>query len=148
MADHPLELLLARCEEALATVQVANGYRTDAGSVVTTEPASLSDQDAPAVSLCVYLDQVGRPSDPAQREHGWLTDLIVVGKRAHAIDQAQQGSIDLLVDIERAMATRVDFPRGGQAPRFQEAKFITRLEGLPWVGVVIRYSAHIARPRA
>jgi hypothetical protein len=148
MADPQAKQLLDACEAVLATVLVANGFYTDAGQVVTTEPAQLSDDTAPALALCVYLEGIERPADPAQRDHGWLVNLVVIGKRAHGANLAQQRQIELLADIERAMTDRSAYPQGIQAPRFQEAKFINRVEGLPWVGVAIRYSAHIARPRA
>jgi hypothetical protein len=132
----------------LGEISVANGYHTDAGAQVTGEPERVFAEDAPATMLCAYLDAVGKPTDPALRTVGWLADVIVVAKRSVAADGRQQGQVELLEDIERAMAERKGWPAGASAPTFQEAKFINRAEGLPWVGVAVRYSSHLTRPRA
>lgn len=148
MADPLAQGLLDACETNLATILVANGFRTDAGEVVTTEPQQLIDNADVALGLCVYLDGLERPTDPSMRTHGWRANLMVIGKRKVEVDARQAGQVELLEDIERAMAPRRGWPVGMTAPVFEEAKFINRAEGLPWVGVVVRYSAHIARPRA
>lgn len=144
----PAQLLLTRAVEVLGTIRTDDGYQTDAGAEVTTEPARLFDEDAPAEFICVYLDLVERPNEPAVRNTGWMANLVVIGRRRADADERQGAQIALLEDIERAMAVRAGWPVGVQAPVFQQAKFINRAEGTTWVGVAVGYSAHITRPRA
>lgn len=132
----------------LGAIRSADGYNSDIGQVVTSEPAALFTEDAGTEMVCAYVDLLEQPTDPAIRNSGWLAHLVVVAKSTSGQDERQARQIELLEDVERAMAGRADWPAGMRPPVFQEAKFINRAEGLPWVGVAVRYSSLITRPRA
>ncbi len=131
----------------MGTILIAGGFYTDAGANVSSEPARVFDADAPAEMIAVYLDIAERPTEAAHQNSGWLVNMVIIGKRRASADGLQAAQLEILEDIERAMAPRSGWPAGISAPKFQEAKFINRAEGLTWVGVAVRYTALIARPR-
>jgi hypothetical protein len=136
--------LIAAVKTCLQSILVSGGYYTDAGANVTLEPSQ--EPDSSSALLCVFLDGTTQPTDPAVRRIGRQVSIMVVGKITADQDSAQQKQHELLADIERAMSNQQkQFPLGGQYPFFEEAKFINRVEGLPWVGVAVRYNAHITR---
>lgn len=147
MADKAQELIDAVIAR-LQNVLVANGYSRDFGLNVTDEPEALFETDAPDEMVCAYIDLLEKPSDPAMRNVGRLTHVAVVVKGTAGQGNRQASQVAMLADMDRVMADRTGWPTGVTAPEFQEAKFINRAEGLPWVGVAIRYSSHITRPRA
>lgn len=138
-------LLLESFQRCLASITIADSYRTDAGANITLEPNQEPGEDRKPL-LCAFTDAIDRPQDPAIRRTGKQISLMVVAKIPCDLDDAQILQHYLLEDIEKAMTGRYEvFGAGEQYPQFQEARFINRIDGLAWVGVAVRYVAHLTR---
>lgn len=134
--------LLAAFETCLQAITVANGFNTDAGTVVTREPAQVPDEQGSV--LAVVLESMRRPEDPAIRGAGFMVNVAVLAKVGTGMNNAQQRLHELIDDIQRAMTDRRDqFPVGAQYPRFLEARVIPPAEGMKWIGADVRFSAHV-----
>lgn len=144
MADPKTWDLTAAFVTCLQSVTVANGYHTNAGQYVTREPSQIPATQ-PAL-LAVAVESVQRATDPAAvRTHNLVT-VIVLGKVATGMDDAQLRLHQLMADIEAAFYDRRDvFPVGIQYPRFIEARVILPVEGMKWIGAEARFTTHVPK---
>lgn len=136
---------LGRVVAMLGQIRVANGYRTDAGLLVTREPAQ-SELDDPA-RIVVLMDALRAPEDPAMRKIGVQIVIAIVGQVPKGLDDAQLRMHQLADDIHRCMGNRAlqvqHFAPGGEwpIPQFLESSVVPPAEGLNWIGAAARYTA-------
>ena len=144
MSLHTWEYI-GRIVSLLGNITVANGYNTNAGLVVTREPAQIELQDPERI--VVLLDAMRAPEDPAMRKIGLQLVIAVVGQVKTGIDDTQLRMHKVAADIHRAMsdtALRVaHFAPGNEwpVPQFIESSVVPPSEGMKWVGAAARYSA-------
>lgn len=139
--------LLAVVAANLRRIKREDGYQTDVGLYVTTEPTQVQD-DAAAVVAVLIEGQV-RATDPAVVRTHRLTTLAVVVK-AQADDTRQaMALVDAMTDdVEAAMDERQPaYVPGIQNPQFASMEPLVPEPGSRWVGAVLRYSTHLPRPR-
>lgn len=128
----------------LQRIRKADGYLTDAGSLVTLEPLPvLSEDDAPFIA--VLWSRQERATDPARVQHARLTTVQVICKVPSAIGSAKALLDDMVTDIETALERQyAGFPRGYEFPKFRAAEPLTPANPADgWTGVLITLSGHI-----
>lgn len=136
---------LGRVATMLGNIRIANGYHTDAGLVVTREPAQI-ELDDPA-RIVVMMDGVRAPEDPAMRKIGVQFVIAIVGQVPKSLDNTQLRMHQLNHDIHRCMADRAlqvqHFAPGGEwpIPQFLESSVVPPAEGMNWIGAAARYTA-------
>lgn len=136
---------LGRVVAMLGQIRVANGYRTDAGLLVTREPGQ-SELHDPA-RIVVLMDALRAPEDPAMRKIGVQIVIGIVGQVPKGLDDAQLRMHQLADDIHRCMGNRAlqvqHFAPGGEwpIPQFQESSVVPPAEGMNWIGAAARYTA-------
>ena len=146
MADAPLTLqIVQRIAELLAEVTVANGWRTDIGLHVSTEPVQLDDDQA--LGAVVYLAGI-RPADKsttAQPERS--LEVVVDAYVGVGLDNAQALQHAVYDDVERCFSgLRLSVP-GALPLTVGAANFIPRSDDMATAGVQIVISA-LYRPMA
>ena len=112
---------LGRVVAMLGHIRVANGYHTDAGLLVTREPAQ-SELDDPA-RIVVLLDSTRQSDNAAARCVGLQLVLAIVGQ----------------------VPKTLDFAPGGEwpIPQFIESSVVPPAEGMNWIGAAARYTATV-----
>lgn len=132
-------------EIVLRRVTVANGYNTDAGLTVTTEPAQMDAELVDQARLCVLVARQERPTDPAMRDRGRLTTLLIAAQLPTGLDDHQARLDEIVADVEAVMdkPSMADFPPGWQWPRYVSMEPGQPRPGLPWNGALITYQTHI-----
>ena len=134
--------LVAAIAGCLGEIKVADGYNTDAGHWVTTEPGQIDDED-PGV-LAVVIERQVRSVKPAVSKTHRLTTVALILKVPHAQDAAQTTIDAAIEDVEHAMARRQQrFPAGISYPEYVEMLPIPAAQGMGWVGAVIRYESDV-----
>jgi hypothetical protein len=142
MANPRTWQLLAAMEAGLGRIQTANGFHSDAGLHVTREPAQIPDTDAGLIAL--VLEGLQRATDSGVGRHGRLATVVVIGKVPITQDNAQARAHELLEDIEGCFETqRGAFGVGLEWPKFLEGKPLPPVDGVQWVGVEARFTAHV-----
>ena len=139
----PRAIDLGHVADCLRRIRKADGYSTDAGLLVTLEPApKLAEDDAPFVTV-VWSRQT-RPTDPALARVKRLTNVDIVAKVPAHYDEAQE-QLDLIVqDIEDALrAQQYRFPTGYEFPQYQSAVPLIADPAAGWVGAVVSVTGHI-----
>ena len=138
---------LGRVASQLGHIRTVNGYRTNAGLLVTREPEQ-SELDDPA-RIIVLLDGMRQPEDPAMRGIGLQFVVAIVGQVPKSLNNAQQRMHELADDIHRCMGNRQlqmqHFAPGGEwpIPKFLESSVVPPAEGMNWTGVAARYNATV-----
>ena len=126
----------------LARITIADGYATDAGTVVTGEPGQIAE-DATA-ALAVIIESQTRATDPAVIKTHRLTTFAVIAKVPAAQSNAQARLDLILDDVERAMADQqFRYPERISFPQYQSMQPVVAEPGQGWVGAVLRYTSHI-----
>lgn len=139
MAELRTWQLLADVEACLAQITVANGFHTDAGQNVTREPEQIPE-DSGAV-LAVVLEGLAPATQPGISRTHRLATVAIVGKLA---GRDQERLHQLIQDIELSLLDKTTgFGPGRSSPTFVSATPIPPAEGIPWVGVTVRYAAHV-----
>lgn len=146
MDDAPLTLqIVRRIAELLAQVTVANGWRTNIGQHVDTEPVQLEDDQA--LGAVVYLGAI-RPGDKtttSQPER--VLEVVVDAYIGVALDDAQALQHAVYDDVERCF-TGLKLSVPGALPlTVGAANFIPRTDDMATAGVQIVISATY-RPKA
>lgn len=135
--------LLEAVQTCLQRISQANGYATDAGALVTLEPAPVVAEDGNEFVAVVWNRQT-RASDPALIRMYRLTELQIIAKVPATLQDAQARVDAIADDIERAMAERyADFPQRIQFPQYQSAEPFSGPITASWVGVTFTYTSHI-----
>lgn len=139
----PRTVLRQAIAQVLSQITTANGYNTDAGQYVTTEPEQVN-ADAGCVLAAIIGKQV-RPTEPAMRNAGRLTDVVVIAKVPAALGQAQARLDAIVQDIEAAMDRGAipSYPNGWQWPRYVSCEPIKTEPGMGWTGALLTYQTHI-----
>lgn len=120
----------------LQEVTVANGYRTDAGNDVRTEPWR-GELEAPRITL--YCGHALRGDQRNEREF----DLIVEVAVPVAMATAQETLVAAEEDIEQALDRFL--PVGGTPLEFEESIFLDKPDGLAVMAVQMGYSTRYRR---
>ena len=131
-------------KDVLSIITTANGFNTDAGLNVTTEPAQIPGTLTEPV-LALLIEKQQRPADAAAVARTRLTTLIVAVRVPADLDEAQDRLDDVISDVEAAMdrPSMERFPVGVQWPRYVGVDFGQPLAGLGWNGALITYQTHI-----
>jgi hypothetical protein len=147
----PVYDYLQLIKTVLAEIRTANGYQTDLGALVSLEDTQQLDDDG--ARLVLMQDTLGRSTDPAIRGAGYRLQFAVVAQHPRSggdtqlrLHRAQSDVIRCLSDLALLSAT---FKTAGVSlpfPQFEESVMASQVEGMAWVGVAVRYSAHL-RPR-
>lgn len=139
----PRATYLSTIADCLRRITQANGYATNAGALVTLEPApALAEDEAPFVTAVWSRQQ--RPAEPAVARTHRATTVDIVAKVPARFDAAQH-QLDLIVgDIERALQDQqFRFPNGYQFPQYQSAEPLAAAAAAGWVGAVITVTGNI-----
>lgn len=139
--------LLGAVKANLQRIKRADGYQTDVGLYVTTEPTQAQDDTAAVVA--VLIERQVRATDPAVvRTHRLTTVAIVVKAQADDPREAMALVDAMSDDVEAAMDDRrFTYASGIQFPQFTEMEPLVPEPGSRWVGTVLRYATHIPRPK-
>ncbi len=138
---------IGRIVSLLGNITVSNGYYTNAGLVVTREPAQIELDDPERI--VVLLDSMRQPEDPAMRKIGLQLVVAIVGQVKKDLTNPQLRMHQLATDIHRAMgdhALRVaHFAPGNEwpVPQFIESSVVPAAEGMNWIGAAARYTATV-----
>lgn len=138
--------LLDKVKTHLQGITTANGFASNVGPAATLEPAQIPD--AAGTALAVAMDSLARAEDPALKAVGHLFRFAIYAKVGTGQNDAQQKLHQLIADVTARMADKPallpTLPAGTQFPTFVEASVIPPVEGMKWIGAVVRYSAHIS----
>lgn len=139
----PRARLLASFVTCLQSITLANGYHTNAGQWVTTEPGQV-DTAAPG-ALAVVIDRQARAERSGFANSHRLTEVLVIAKVPAAMGEVQAGLDSLLSDIERAVESQLALFSNNNAepPQYVEMQPIPPAANEPWTGAAIRYRCHI-----
>lgn len=138
----PRETYVAAVADCLRQIRRANGYNTDAGLYVTTEPAPRVDSDQ--AFIAVGWTSQRRPEDAAKRRTHRQTDIGVVAKIKAAAAESQAALDAIVADIERAMdGQQARFPVSYDYPQYVSAEPLGAAFGAGWVGVTLTYTGLI-----
>jgi len=138
---------IGRIVSLLGNITVANGYHTNAGLLVTREPAQIELDDPERI--VVLLDSMRQPEDPAMRKLGLQLVVAIVGQVKKDLTNPQLRMHQMAADIHRAMgdhALRVAHFAPGQewpVPQFIESSVVPAAEGMNWIGAAARYTATV-----
>ena len=125
----------------LARITIADGYATDAGTVVTGEPGQIAE-DATA-ALAVIVESQSRATEPAVVRTHRVTTVAVIAKVPAAQGNAQARLDLVLDDVDRAMADQqFRYPERITFPQYQSMQPVIAEPGQGWVGAVLRYTSH------
>lgn len=142
MADSPRKVYLSALADCLRRIRKADGYATDAGEMVTLEPAPKLADNAPFITP-VWSRQA-RATDPAVLRTTRATTVDIIAKVPAVYTRAQEALDEIVADIERALEDqRFRFPVGYQFPQYQSAEPIAAAAADGWVGVVVTVAGHI-----
>lgn len=137
--------LLEKVRDHLQGITTANGFASNVGPAATLEPAQIPNEAGAA--LAVAMDSLARAEDPALKAVGHLFRFAVFAKVGTGQNDAQQKLHQLIADVTARMADKAvllpTLPPGTQFPTFVEASVVPPVEGMKWIGAVVRYSAHI-----
>ena len=138
-------------QTALAVIRTSNGYLTDLGANVLLEDTQQLDDEG--ARLVVLQDTLTRPQDPAVRGGGRVR-FVVVAQHPRGPADAQMRLHRAQADVIRCLtdtnALRPIFQPGGVPypfPQFEESIFASQVDGLAWIGVAVRFTAHLRFPR-
>lgn len=139
----PRSTLLAAIAECLARIQIADGFNTDAGDVVTLEPGPVNAEDSAAVVTVVWVRQE-RATEPQPRSKR-LTTIAIEVKLPATVTTREDWIDKATADVERAMADQqFRFPEGYEFPKYQSAEPLFGPQAAAgWVGVRLTYTSHI-----
>lgn len=144
MNNSPREDLIDAIAGILADIRQANGYLTDAGLVVTSEP---TPQLAEVASACVFVvwSRQERASEAALVRTHRLTTVEVIAKVPAGYEDAQAQLDAITTDVEAAMDRRQGaFPPGYQYPQYRSAEpVVPQSSAVGWIAVSITYTSHI-----
>lgn len=126
----------------LARITIANGYATDAGTIVTGEPGQIGEEAIAA--LAVYVESQTRATEPAVVRTHRLTTVAIIAKVPAAQGNAQERLDLILDDVEKAMADQqFRYPHGISTPQYQSMQPVIAEPGKGWIGAVFRYTTHL-----
>lgn len=144
----PVYAYLQLVATALAHIRVTNGYNTDLGA-----RASVEDDQQPYTDggrIVVLQTAFARSQDPAMRGAGRRIEFNVIAQYGRDLSDAQLRLHRAQDDIERCLLNkdhlRTVFLAGSADrpfPQFEESVMASKVEGLDWVGVAVRYSAQL-----
>lgn len=142
MADpaRPWQILLATADR-LRTISVANGYRTDVGADVRTEPSRFEPEDGPRITL--YTGGVVRPDDArsrGEREFGFVVEALM----PVALANAQELVTAAAEDIEDALLDPLPLPEALPLT-FEESLFLERPDGVPCMAAQLMFRTRFRR---
>lgn len=144
MAEPTSLTLLKAMELCLQSIQVANGYHTDAGNYVTLEPHQVPESQGALIALVIESKDAAT-AQAVRQTHRQVTAIAVI-KVATDVDAAQERIHELMDDVEQAFERRhAVFPNGYTYPAFVDAKPITPAEGMAWVGAQVRFTSHVPK---
>ena len=136
----------------LAEIRTANDYLTDLGAHVSLEDVQQLDDDG--ARIVVMQDTLAKPSDPAMRGNGKRVVFAVVAQHPRGTGDTQLRLHRAQADVIRCLSDenllRTKFQAAGAAlqfPQFEESVMASQVDGMAWIGVAVRYSAHLRLPR-
>ena len=133
---------LGHVADCLRRIRKADGYNTDAGALVTLEPAPKLASDAAFITV-VWSRQV-RATDQAVVRVSRSTTVDIIAKVPAAFTDAQGALDEIVADIEQALVDQqYRFPVGYQFPQYQSAEPLAAAAADGWVGVVVTVAGHI-----
>jgi len=142
MADSPRKVYLGHIADCLRRITKAAGYNTDAGALVTLEPAPKVADDAAFVT--VVWEGQARATDAAVARTHRATTVNIVAKVPATFTNAQSVLDAITQDIEQALADQqYRFPTGYQFPQYQSARPEAAAAADGWVAVVVVVTGHI-----
>lgn len=139
----PRATYLASIVECLQRIKLVDDYNTDAGYLVTREPAP-NIGEAEAEFIAVTWAKQQRATDPAVTRTHRLTTVEILAK-VPAKSGEGQGLLDHIVgDIEKALADQqFRYPVGYEFPKYQSAEPMAAHPAAGWIGVVVTVTGHI-----
>ena len=148
MADPKPWLIVLALQSQLQGITVANGYRTDAGNAVWTEPAQRNSSVALGISIATqHIDRW-----PGERPNKRGRDLLLTIEAAIStdLDNAHQLAHQLIGDVEDCLeknAANGALPGvpGAKPFEVESSEIANQPEGAPFIGVVIIVSVGYLR---
>lgn len=148
MADPKPWLTILALQAQLQGITQANGYLTDAGASVWTEPAQRDESIALGVSIATQ--HIDRWTGERPNKRG--RDLLLTLEAAipTTLDNAHQLAHQLIEDVEACLeknAARGALPAVPQVKPFEveSSEIANQPEGAPFIGVVMIISAGYLR---
>lgn len=142
MADSPRKIYLGHIADCLRRIKKADGYNTNAGDLVTLEPAPKLDSDAGFIAVVWSRQQRATQSAVVRVARSTTVDIVA---KLPAKFATAQDTLDLIVsDIEQALVgQQTRFPTGYQYPEYQSAEPLAAAAADGWVGAVVTVAGHI-----
>lgn len=138
--------LVAAVAACLRAIDMDDGFNTNAGAWVTTEPHQVEDESAGLIT--VVWERAGTPTDAAVRKTHRAVTVAIVVMLPHEQDAAQSRLDQIVEDIEEAMeGQQARFPVGIRYPEYVETLPIPAEKGMGWTGVLIRYESNVPKRR-
>ena len=147
----PIYDYLKLVKTALAAIRTSNGYLTDLGANVSLEDTQQLDDDG--ARLVILQDTLTRPQDPAMRGAGRVRFAVVAQHPRGTADgqlRLHRAQADVIRCLTDTTALRPIFQVGAAAhpfPQFEESVMASQVDGMTWIGVAVRFTAHLRFPR-
>jgi hypothetical protein len=148
MADPKPWLVILALQSQLQGITRANGYLTDAGTAVWTEPKQRAQTDALGISI--ITQHIDRWQGERPNKRGRALALTVEAAIPTDLDTAHQYAHQLIEDIEVCLAKNIAINllpdvSGVTSFELESAEMADRPEGLPIIAVVLTISAGYLR---
>lgn len=148
MADPKPWLIILALQAQLQGITVANGYLTDAGNAIWTEPAQRNE--SAALGISIVTQHIDRWQGDRPNKRGRDIALTVEAAISTQLDNAHQLAHQLIEDIETCIAANTDSRALVSVPQvrpfaIESIEMADRPEGLPFIAVVLAISTGYMR---
>lgn len=148
MADPKPWLIILALQAQLQGITRGNGYLTDAGTSIWTEPAQRPE--TAALGISIVTQHIDRWSGERPNKRGRDVTLSVEAAISTQLDNAHELAHQLIEDIETCLAKNAEnnaLPAVPQVRPFkiESIEMADRPEGLPFIAVMLTLSTGYLR---
>jgi len=147
MADSLRQRLVEKVETRMATITVANGYRTNAGSNVDVWRVASWDQDElPCINIRDLVDRVDESRAGTQRLHRLLGfELEVMVKESG--EAAAETTRHVVADIQEAIGTDEKWDSLAMLTTYESDELDSDQRERKMAGAMVRFTIHYHQGR-
>lgn len=144
MADAPTTAIVEALAQALRTITVANGYRTDLGLNVLTERTQTGVPAAPTCTVSI-INKVRSGDGKSRPDNGRGLQGIIEYMLPSSFANATANAYAADDDIDRLLTDVYTQMPGALPVQYEETIFLDKPEGMPVVAAEIHWSTGYRR---
>lgn len=136
-----VEAVIAALKLQLSHIRTANGYRTDIGALIHLHSAQRGQHELPSIAIGMRTGRLNRTNETMNgkqlSQKARSVDFTIEAAHAADVEEAERIALDMLEDIETAMARRTGLaPYGTSEVTLETWQILDRPEGVD--GVVLQ----------